>query len=77
MRVGSFEPVRLYRRETPFSAGLRFPLGASLELRPFPVHLGAWMSPLSFDVKEIAVALPRWRPEAVLEVRVFFPASPF
>ncbi len=77
VRLGTFEPVRPYRRETPFSAGLRFPLGTTLELRPLPVQFGLWVSPLSFDVKEVALALPRWRPEAGLEIRVVFPHSPF
>ncbi|MBI5497628.1 MAG: hypothetical protein HY904_21635 [Deltaproteobacteria bacterium] len=77
VRVGSFEPVRAYRRELPVTAGLRFPVGASLELRPLPIDVAVAISPLGFDVKELALVMPRWRPEAWIEIRARFPYTPF
>jgi len=77
VRVGAFEPVKPYLRELPFSAGLRLPAGASLRLRPLPMEFTLAVSPVGFDFKEIALTFPRWRPEAVLEVKCEFPFAPF
>jgi hypothetical protein len=76
VRLGTFEPVAQYRRESWIAPGLRTPVGATLRLRPLPVELALVVSPLGFDVKELALTFPRWRPEATLELRVDFPWAP-
>jgi hypothetical protein len=77
VRVGTFEPVKQYLRQLPVTPGFRIPVGATLRLRPLPVELALAVSPVGLDVKEVALAFPRWRPEATLELRADFPFAPF
>jgi hypothetical protein len=66
---------RTYQRDLPVAPGVHIPVGATVKLSGLPMELGLNATLLGFDVYQLALHVPRWRPTVGLETRVYLPVQ--